>query len=56
MSNEPNTKSKCTSLEDLHKLCSQVFHPGLKGGLLLKNMNANPTDARIQKLTKEFKA
>eukprot|EP01048_Picozoa_sp_COSAG05_P023095 COSAG05_NODE_4863_length_1343_cov_1.930868_1_plen_137_part_00 len=56
MSNGPDKKRKCQSLEDLFKLCSQVFHPGLKGGLLLKDMDANPTDSRIWKLIKAFKS
>ena len=57
MSAEPDTKrKKSKSLEDLFKLCSQVFHPGLKRGLLLKNMDENPTDTGIQKPTKEFKS
>ena len=56
MSAKPNKRSQCKSVEDLYKLCTQVFHPGLKGGLLLKNMDENPTDTGIQKLTKEFKA
>ena len=38
------------------KQCTQVFHPGLKGGLLLKDMDPNPTDPVIRKLITAFKA
>ena len=54
MENPPNTRRKCETLEDLNKHCSQVFHPGLKGGLLLKDMDANPTDKGIKRLITEM--
>ena len=47
MENPPNSRRKCETLEDLYKHCSQVFHPGLKGGLLLKDMDEDPTGPSI---------
>ena len=55
MENPPNTRRKCETLEDLNKHCSQVFHPGLKGGLLLKDMDEDPTGPAISKLVAKMK-
>ena len=54
MSAKPNKRSQCKSVEDLYKLCTQVFHPGLKGGILIKDMDPDPTGPGIQKLAKKF--
>ena len=56
MSAKPNKRSQCKSVEDLYKLCTQVFHPGLKGGILIKDMDPDPTGPGIQKLVKKFKS
>ena len=56
MSQGTDKRRRCECLEDLFKLCSQVFHPGLKGGLLLKDMDSNPTDPAIRKLVKTFRS
>ena len=55
MSKDTDKRRRCECLEDLYKQCTQVFHPGLKGGLLLKDMDANPTDPAIKKMIKVFK-
>ena len=54
MSEGPDRTRRCKCLEDFYKQCSQVFHPGLKNGLLLKDMDATPTDTAIKKMVKVF--
>ena len=55
MENLLNTRRKCETLEDLFKHCSQVFHSGLKGGILLKDMDSNPTGPAISRLVAKMK-